>query len=79
MLRKSRLALSALAVGAVFTLAGCGESFTFEAVPVGVDDDDAETGLSGDPAQHECFTIEADSSAGDDADEQLGTFCKTDG
>lgn len=59
-------------------LAGCGESFTFEAVPSGMDEDSAETGLEGDPTGYDCFTIEADSSSGDDGDQQLGEFCKVD-
>jgi hypothetical protein len=61
------------------TLTGCAETFTFEAVPVGVDEDDAELGVDTDPSTFECFEIEADSSSGsDDKDVQLGRFCKTD-
>lgn len=66
------------AVAALTFLGGCAETFTFEATPVGVDDDDAEEGIEGNPRDIECFTIEADSSNGDDGDAQLGTFCKTD-
>lgn len=73
---KKLTAAAALAV--ILALTGCSEQFTFEATPVGVDDDDAEQGLTGDPYQFECFTIEADSSGGDDNDQQLGEFCRVD-
>ena len=57
-------------------LVGCAEQFTFEAHPSG--SGDTEEGYTGDTTQIECFTIEADSSNGDDGDRQLGEFCKTD-
>lgn len=74
---KKTFASLALVATALFGLSACSQTYTFEAVPEGVDDDDAETGLEGDPSRFECFTIEADSSGGDDDDQQLGTFCKT--
>ena len=59
-------------------LTACGApSYPFEAVPVGVDDAEAEQGLEGDPARFECFTVEAYASSGDSDDRQLGPFRKT--
>lgn len=59
--------IATLAVLAALTLTGCGATYTYEAEPVG--------GVFQDPRQVECFHIEADSSAGDDGDIQLGSFC----
>ena len=75
---KKNLTALALLAGLTLGLTACTETFTFEAVPVGVDDDDAESGLDGDPKRFDCFTIEADASNGDDNDVQLGTFCRRD-
>lgn len=74
---KRTLAGAGLAVLAALTMTGCSESFTFEAVPSGVSDDAAEEGLKGNPRQYDCFTIEADSSTGDEGDVSLGEFCRT--
>jgi len=71
-----RLLMAGGVLALSLTLAGCGEYYTFEAVPVGVDEDAAEEGIGGDPTKIDCFTIEADASSGDGGDEQLGTFCK---
>lgn len=75
-MKKTLLALFA-AVVLVFTLSACTEeSYTFEAVPVGVNDDDAEDGLTRQQVEDaRCFTIEADAGSGDDGDLQLGVFC----
>lgn len=62
----------ALSATAVLVLGGCSETFDYEAEPI----DSDNNGKS--PENVECFTIEADSSNGDDGDKQLGTFCKED-
>ena len=68
--------IAAIVAAPVFalTLVGCSEQFTFEAHPSGSGDTD--NGYIGDPRQIECFVIEADSTAGDESDRQLGEFCK---
>lgn len=68
-----RLTAATTAAVVLFLTAGCTEQFTFEAHPSG--EGDADT-FQGDPRDVRCFTIEADSSGGDDKDRQLGEFCK---
>ena len=75
-MRRLKIALATLIAGGALTLTGCATTYTFEAVPVGADEDTAENGLEGDPNTIECFIIEADASTDDADDEQLGEFCK---
>ena len=73
---KKKIALAFATLPLLAFTTACEATYTFEAVPVGVDDDDAEQGIEGDPARFDCFTIEADHSVDDEEDVQLGTFCK---
>lgn len=60
---------------AMLALAACGQSFTFEAVPAGMNEDQVEQGV--DEKQMDgisCFVIEADSNTSDGNDRQLGGF-----
>lgn len=56
---------------AALSLTACGESYTYEADPIG--------GGGDNPREISCFMIEADSSNGDDGDVALGEFCATEG
>ena len=73
--KKTRAGLAGIAIIATLALAGCAETYTFEVDPQGGSGDN----WSGDPATIQCFTIEADSSVGDDNDRNLGVFCKKEG
>lgn len=67
-MKKTITAVSGALLGVVL-LAGCTETYTFEAEPKG--------GSKSDPRDIDCFTIEADAEIeGDDGDIQLGTFCR---